>query len=86
MENDPQEQPPKEEKEQIDPKKAKLTIPPGQMDLIAKDVKEDIKETFDFFDKDETGMIFTPDLKPAMRMLGMNPKLKEIEDLNKIVS
>ena len=49
------------------------------MDNVTKDIQEDIKEAFDFYDKDETGMIFTPDLKPAMRMLGMNPKTEELQ-------
>ena len=56
------------------------------MDQVSKDIQEDVKEAFDFFDKDESGMIFTPDLKPAMRMLGMNPKTEEIQNLSKIVS
>ena len=56
------------------------------MEKVSKDIQEDVKEAFDFYDKDETGMIFTPDIKPAMRMLGMNPKAEEVENISKIVS
>lgn len=43
--------------------------------------KSEIKEAFDLFDPDGTGKIATKDLKIALRALGFEPTLKEIQTL-----
>lgn len=46
------------------------------MDLVAKNV-------FDEFDKDKRGKISAQELGSAVRMLGLNPTMKELQNVIK---
>lgn len=46
------------------------------MDLVAKNV-------FDEFDKDKSGKISAQDLGSAVRVLGLNPTMKELQNVIK---
>ncbi|KAK0159012.1 hypothetical protein PV328_009944 [Microctonus aethiopoides] len=50
---------------------------------LTEDQKADVKEAFDLFDTDGTGVISTNELKVAFRALGFEPKKDE---LKKIIS
>ncbi|KAK0162616.1 hypothetical protein PV327_006381 [Microctonus hyperodae] len=54
-----------------------------QKQELTADQKADVKEAFDLFDTDGTGVISTNELKVALRALGFEPKKDE---LKKIIS
>lgn len=45
------------------------------------EIKQEIKEAFDLFDTDGTGVIDVKELKVAMRALGFEPKKEEIKKM-----
>ena len=45
---------------------------------LTEEQKQEIKEAFDLFDTDSTGVIDAKELKVAMRALGFEPKKEEV--------
>ncbi|XP_034546856.1 caltractin [Notolabrus celidotus] len=54
---------------------------PGLRNDLTEDQKQEIKEAFDLFDTDGTGIIDVKELKVAMRALGFEPKKEEIKQM-----
>ncbi|XP_053211201.1 uncharacterized protein LOC128394854 [Panonychus citri] len=52
-----------------------------KMDSISDEVRQDIKEAFKLFDRDNKGTIEIINLKLAMRALGFEPKKEEIKKI-----
>ncbi|XP_050101526.1 uncharacterized protein LOC126581719 [Anopheles aquasalis] len=48
---------------------------------LSDEQRQDIKEAFDLFDSEGTGMIDTKELKVAIRALGFEPKKEEIKKM-----
>uniref|UniRef100_A0A8C6SF43 Centrin 4 n=1 Tax=Neogobius melanostomus TaxID=47308 RepID=A0A8C6SF43_9GOBI len=48
---------------------------------VTAEIKQEIKEAFDLFDTDGTGVIDVKELKVAMRALGFEPKKEEIKKM-----
>ncbi|XP_015795381.1 caltractin [Tetranychus urticae] len=52
-----------------------------KMDSLSDEVRQDIKDAFDMFDRDGKGTIELTNLKLAMRALGFEPKKEEIKKI-----
>jgi calmodulin len=50
-------------------------------DYLTEDQAKECKEVFDLFDNQKEGLILASDLGNALRALGMNPTLSEVEDM-----
>ncbi|XP_020773258.1 uncharacterized protein cetn4 [Boleophthalmus pectinirostris] len=48
---------------------------------VTAEIKQEIKDAFDLFDTDGTGVIDVKELKVAMRALGFEPKKEEIKKM-----
>jgi centrin-1 len=61
------------------------TIPPQNIKKIRNELTEEqrqeIKEAFDLFDTESTGVIDVKELKVAMRALGFEPKKEEVRKI-----
>ncbi|KAM7389050.1 hypothetical protein PAMP_023048 [Pampus punctatissimus] len=53
----------------------------GPKSELTEEQKQEIKEAFDLFDTDGTGIIDVKELKVAMRALGFEPKKEEIKKM-----
>lgn len=59
---------------------------PNAIPELTEDQRQEIKEAFDLFDTDGSGMIDTRELKVAMRALGFEPRKDELKQLLSAVS
>jgi centrin-1 len=60
------------------PMKNTQTQPKKIRNELTEEQRQEIKEAFDLFDTDSTGVIDAKELKVAMRALGFEPKKEEV--------
>jgi Ca2+-binding EF-hand superfamily protein len=60
------------------PGNTKQTAPKRVRNELTEEQRQEIKEAFDLFDSEGTGVIDAKELKVAMRALGFEPKKEEI--------